>query len=190
MRAIAGFGSPRRSWATGVLTAACAGELDSAAPRPCCHPEATDASRGARKAATATEYASLGSFLFDRPVPNRRTRAVDVPATHIASDLWASRLTERRGSRIEHRSMRVRSGYIARRQRHCTSRIHRVVSCRFGISSRPARPKSTARILRLTRRRPRVMLARNCTVESRFSCAEVYGEYGRHGSTDRALPGR
>ena len=48
------------------------------------HPEyssrPTRARRGARSAATATDNASLVSFLFERPVPNTRTRAARLPA--------------------------------------------------------------------------------------------------------------
>lgn len=51
---------------------------------------------GARSAATATECASLGSFLFDRSVPNTRTRAARVAGTSktsspVPTSCWANR---------------------------------------------------------------------------------------------------
>ncbi len=41
----------------------------------------TFASVGARNAAIATDRASFGSFLSERPVPNTRTRAANVAGT-------------------------------------------------------------------------------------------------------------
>ena len=56
----------------------------------------TRRSPGDRRAATATESASFGSFLFERPVPSTRTREANVAGTSTTSSpaptsCWARR---------------------------------------------------------------------------------------------------
>jgi hypothetical protein len=61
-----------------------------------CPTAATRRRSGERSAATATDNASFGSFLFDRPVANNRARDASVAGTSTtvspaATSCWASR---------------------------------------------------------------------------------------------------
>ena len=61
-----------------------------------CPTAATRRRSGDRNAAIATDSASFGSFLFDRPVANTRTRDANVAGTSTtvspaATSCWASR---------------------------------------------------------------------------------------------------